>query len=282
MRAELRVASIAVVLASFPGESVAGETIALDSYTCAQFLSDTTEPANGTKLLKTLMMISWATGYAAAHQKDTPRADATAVQLIAATLGDACRRAPASLVVRTITEKIAEFSKPTAIQPSSTQGAGVVDGSTFITYPNFDLYGGDSRKVERIEALACVATCQEDPSCQAYSYDRWTKACYLKSTVVVLNLDPTSTSGVRSGLPPASLSTSPVRINRLVSKAFNGTSRSIRAASREACEQNCQQDRSCLGYTFSRNNKTCNVFDSIDTHQPNTSATSGLKTQNPP
>lgn len=272
MNTAFQTVSIFALLAVLSPSAEAEDPMRLDDYTCRQLLADREEVALAAKE-KLHMMEYWATGYAAAHQKDVPGADPAAVEVVATVLSEACRENPSITAVQAIISAVNKFI--TAERKASTD-------STFTTYPNFDLYGGDSRKVESIEIKECVATCQEDAACRAYSYDRWTKACYLKSSVAVLNLDPTSTSGIRSGLPPAPRSTSPVRISRLVSKAFNGTSRSIRAASREACEQDCQQDRSCLGYTFSRNNKTCNVFDSIDTYQPNTSAISGLKTQNPP
>jgi hypothetical protein len=60
------------------------------------------------------MMIAWATGYAAAHQKDAPRADPKAVQVIAATVGDACRDAPNRQVVEVVVETIAQLTTPRA------------------------------------------------------------------------------------------------------------------------------------------------------------------------
>ena len=88
----------------------AQENVILDSYTCADFLKDTKEPADGARLLRSLMMISWATGYAAAYQAGPPRADARAVRLIAATLGDACRKEPKKTVVQTIVNAISHFT----------------------------------------------------------------------------------------------------------------------------------------------------------------------------
>lgn len=313
--------SIFVSLTVLSSSAGAGERRGLDDYSCKQLLADREDvSASSQDRLRT--MEYWATGYAAAHQKDVPGANAAAVEVVASVLSQACREDPSQAAVQAIMNAVNKFisaernsvtkvddarqalieqqisqrrepgetfarkkwEQQHEVRPqveASVAEVAVLD-RTFITYPNFDLYGGDSRKVESIGAQACVTTCEEDALCQAYSYDRWTKACYLKSSVAVLNLDPSSTTGIRNGLPPAPHSTSAVRINRLVSKAFTGTSRSIRAAGREACEQNCQQDRRCLGYTFSRNNSGCSVFDAIDTYQPNTSAISGLKTQNPP
>jgi hypothetical protein len=89
----------------------AQENVELDSYSCADFLKDAKEPADGARLLRSLMMIAWATGYAAAHQEGAPRADVKAVQLIAATLGDACRKTPTKSAVHTIEDTVNQFAK---------------------------------------------------------------------------------------------------------------------------------------------------------------------------
>lgn len=100
------------------------ENVSLDGYTCEQFLADTKEPANGQKLLKSLMMISWSTGYAAAFQKGVPRADARGIRLIAATLGDACRKQPDQIAIRVISNAINKFvsAEPSA-PPQAAPGA---------------------------------------------------------------------------------------------------------------------------------------------------------------
>lgn len=107
---------------AMPHVSNAAEDISLDKYSCAQFMADTRDPANGEKLLKSLMMISWGVGYAAAHQKTAPRADATAIRLIAATLGDACRRQPKMNATLAIAEAVQQFAKENPAQLSNTLG----------------------------------------------------------------------------------------------------------------------------------------------------------------
>ncbi len=91
------------------GNVQAQETISLDTYTCVQFLDDARAPGDASKLLRSMMMISWATGYAAAHQQGTVRADARALQLIGASLGDVCRRMPTGTVVSAISSTINEL-----------------------------------------------------------------------------------------------------------------------------------------------------------------------------
>lgn len=82
--------------------SQAKERLALDKYTCAEFLHDTTKLGNSSKVLKTMMMISWATGYASGQEQKFARADASAFVFMAGMLGAACRKSPAERVTQVI------------------------------------------------------------------------------------------------------------------------------------------------------------------------------------
>lgn len=90
--------------------AIAQEAVVLDTYLCADFLKDVSKPADGASLLRSLMMISWATGYASAHQSQVPRADPKAVQLIAAALGAACRQVPEQKAVQAIVSVVNRLS----------------------------------------------------------------------------------------------------------------------------------------------------------------------------
>ena len=89
-------------------EAKAGNEYALDTYPCAEFLTDVGNPNDSTKLIKSMMMIAWATGYAAAHHKSKLQADTRAIQLIAATLGDTCRKRRESAVVKAFADVVEE------------------------------------------------------------------------------------------------------------------------------------------------------------------------------
>src|SRR5438105_4682751 len=62
----------------------------LANYTCSQVLGDREEVASE-KRQRLNMMVAWATGYAAAHQKGDVRADATAVEIMRSVLIDSCQ-----------------------------------------------------------------------------------------------------------------------------------------------------------------------------------------------
>ena len=88
------VGALAIVLIVSNSTAYAAEKVDMQTYTCRQFLADVAKPDTGGKLIRPLMAISWAAGYAAAHQSGTIRADATAFQLIASGLGDSCKTNP--------------------------------------------------------------------------------------------------------------------------------------------------------------------------------------------
>jgi hypothetical protein len=88
----------------------AKENLALDEYTCAEFLHDTAQPNDGSKVLKSMMMISWATGYASGRQEKFARADASAFVLMAGALGAACRKEPTQKAVQIIARLVQQAS----------------------------------------------------------------------------------------------------------------------------------------------------------------------------
>jgi hypothetical protein len=64
--------------------------LSLDSYQCKEFLKDIANPSDSQKFVRSLMMISWATGFVAAYDKANPRADERALTLVGAALKSAC------------------------------------------------------------------------------------------------------------------------------------------------------------------------------------------------
>ncbi len=168
---------------------------------------------------------------------------------------------------------------PLAVMPAAPAAR---PDNQFISYDNRDLYGGDFRTLKKVDLLACVKACRSDQKCQGYSFDRWNRWCFLKSSISVLSLEPGSVIGVRKNLGEPSLSSAAIRIDQRVGKKFAGRRYSdTTIASLEFCEEACREDPKCLGYTFSRPTKTCGLFEHIDTFLTDKNATSGTKTQSP-
>jgi hypothetical protein len=280
MSAKLCVTLVLIVLAIFSTETVAQESLALDSYTCAQFLSDSKSPADGNKLLKSLMMISWATGYASAFQQKIVRADAEAIVLIAATLGQVCTKSPEKKAVEAAVAAISLFG---ITEQTSAPPAPPSTGGAFAPYDNYDLFGRDLRGLQGVEQQSCSAACMDEPLCQAYSYDKWNKYCYLKNAAGPLTLDAGSITGVRDGNEKPTISGTKIRLERRSSKRFSGGPfRTPYKATLDACQSTCEDNAKCLGYTFSTRTDTCNLFESITKFVSDETATSAFKTQNPP
>ena len=110
MRTFLR--SIIVLVTMTSGQSclAASNDIALDTYKCSDFLADVKSPAGTVPLVRSLMMVAWAAGYAAAYQSGPPRAQPKQIQLISAVLGNACRDTPTQNVVDAIATTVKKFT----------------------------------------------------------------------------------------------------------------------------------------------------------------------------
>jgi HdeA/HdeB family protein len=118
MRAAACVILSVLTAAGAVSRARAQDTISLDEYTCADFLADSKNPTDGAKVIKSLMIIYWATGYAAAHDKATLRADTNALQLIATSLGEACRNDPGQIAVRAFARTVDQLTADSAQHPA--------------------------------------------------------------------------------------------------------------------------------------------------------------------
>ncbi len=112
MRKILSVSCIIAALGTYPlnAEDVP-DNLRLDRYSCSEFLANAKKPVDGQELLRSLMMIAWTTGYAAAHQQKEIHADSKALQLIAAVLGAGCQKNPEKLVSQVGIDAINDFIK---------------------------------------------------------------------------------------------------------------------------------------------------------------------------
>jgi len=94
---------------AYSGGVDAQQPMSLGGYRCNDFLADAANPNNAEKLLRSMMMIAWATGYTAAHQEGAVRADAKAFELVSAALGNACHHSPNQLATEAIANAIRDF-----------------------------------------------------------------------------------------------------------------------------------------------------------------------------
>jgi hypothetical protein len=267
-------ASILIVLTGFTCAARAQEALVLDTYTCGQFLADVGDRGDSAKLRRSLMMIAWAAGYAAARQKDA----IGSFEMIAASLGDVCRNAPAEKAAKAITDKIDESANREASLPPAPPAGGVPDRS-FTAYGGRDMEGGDYHKQRGVSLDQCGNLCKRDSRCQAYSYDAWNRYCYLKSSFKPLRLEPRSITFVASGASVSYDEREPI-IQRRPQKAFpNAPYLQANAQSYGDCAQRCLKDKRCEAFNFYQSSRRCNLIEKPNEYSDDRGAEVGIKVQ---
>jgi PAN domain len=299
-------AAISIVLTALTCAAPAQEALVLGTYTCAEFLSDVGDRGNSAKVRRSLMMISWAAGYAAARQADA----SASLEVIAATLGEVCRSSPAEKAVAAITDKIngsasrealhepppaspaapapsapapppaaSAPSAPPAASTASTPPAGAARDPSFIAYSSRDMVGGDYHKQRGISQDQCENLCKKDSRCRAYSYDVWNRFCFLKSSVNPLRLEPRSVTFVASGAAVTYDESEPV-IQRRPQKAFpNESYLQANAQSYGDCSQRCLKDKRCEAFNFYQSSRRCNLIEKPKEYSDVWGAEIGIKVQ---
>jgi hypothetical protein len=296
-------AAIFIVLTGLTCAAPAEESLVLNTYTCGEFLSDVGDRGNSAKVRRSLMMIAWAAGYAAARQTDA----SASLEVIAATLGEVCRSSPAEKAVKAITDKIngsanrealgelppappspsapsapSAAPAPSAASTASTAAAapaGTARDPSFTAYSSRDMDGGDYHKQRGISQDQCESLCKKDSRCRAYSYDVWNRYCFLKSSVNPLRLEPRSVTFVASGATVTYDESEPV-IQRRPQKAFpNEPYLQANAQSYGDCSQRCLKDKRCEAFNFYASTRRCNLIEKPKEYSDVWGAEIGIKVQ---
>ena len=281
---------VVAVWACFSSTAHAQDAFVLDTYTCGQFLADVADRADNAKVRRSLMMISWAAGYAAARQPAAP----SSLEIIAATLGDACRNSPGEKAIKAITDKInvsanrSAAGEPPAAAPAtalpSSSAAPAIDapsGRSFAAYPSRDMEGGDYQRERGISLDQCEDRCKRDSRCRAFSYDMWNRFCFLKSSINPLRLEPRNITSVRPGITVTNDDREPV-IQRRSQKAFpNDPYLQANAQSYEDCSQRCLKDKRCEAFNFYQLSRRCNLIEKPKEYSDARGAEIGIKVQIP-
>ena len=147
----------------------------------------------------------------------------------------------------------------------------------------------DLRKLEKVTVDACQAACEKEQQCSAYSYDKWYKWCYLKSSVTTVFLDPSSITAIRNGAGTpakdgmqaiASRAEITIRVRRnrdAVGKAVAEKT----APSLDRCRNFCTEDSTCISFSFVQSGQQCRLYTSIDNIEVRQGAETGFKMQKP-
>jgi hypothetical protein len=81
----------------------------LASYTCQKFLDDATHPDEPQKLIRALMLVSWAAGFAASGEHSGPHADVPTLKLITASLKLMCKLKPKEFAISVFVENTSKY-----------------------------------------------------------------------------------------------------------------------------------------------------------------------------
>lgn len=286
--------AVAIMLTGCSGTAPAQDALVLDTYTCSDFLADLGDRGNSAKLRRSLMMISWAAGYAAARRSETT----SSLEVIAATLGDVCRKSPAEKAAKAITGKIDETANrepareaiavspaaplaPAAPAPAATAAPAVAgpQGRSFTIYTGRDMEGGDYHKERGIPLDRCESLCKKDSRCQAFSYDAWNRYCFLKASVNPLRLEPRNITSVIEGASVSYDEREPI-IQRRAQKAFpNAPYLQANAQSYGDCSQRCLKDRRCEAFNFHLLARRCGLIEKPSEYTDDRAADLGIKVQ---
>ena len=176
-------------------------------------------------------------------------------------------------------EKEALIIAPEVREQPSNEAAAAAD-TMVKTYENHDLSAVDYYKLPDSSLSTCATSCETDKQCRAYTYDKWNRWCFLKSSVGTLRLDPQSVSGVKKGDGEPARSRAPADMERYRGKAFPYAGQSTSsAASLEDCEKRCQSAPSCLGITFFTSSKQCRLMEDLGEYFSDPKADSSVKRQ---
>ena len=151
---------------------------------------------------------------------------------------------------------------------------------TFQRYSHYDLAAGDEWQSDAWDAPGCENKCKENSACAGFTYDGWNRRCFLKRDLGGIRLNPRATSGVLSSEPQPVKSGAPVVMKYYNNRAFPGQAEQSQAAKdRDGCERACWGIASCIGFSFHKAERRCDLFDNPQEYGKQSGVYSGAKEQ---
>lgn len=152
--------------------------------------------------------------------------------------------------------------------------------ASYRTYDNRDIGSEDLAKMRGADLQSCVSACRKRDNCKAYTFDKWNRICYLKSSIGDFKLNPRSSSGVREDVRIPRGPSGEITMERYPSRAFPGSGyKSVKSDGPDTCEQSCRSEDACIAFTFRLDEGSCHLFRSTGEYFPNELADSGGKRQ---
>ena len=161
--------------------------------------------------------------------------------------------------------------------------AAALDLKIFTQFQKRDLGGGDYDVARETNLDACARRCQTEDLCRAYTFDRWNRMCFLKTTSTgALRLEPRSVTGVTSTIGTTDFVGDAI-IEKRRRKAFPDPPYSrVSAAAFDECAAMCLSEARCGGFNFQASSGRCSLIDWPSEYTDSASNDLGFKIQPPP
>lgn len=165
-------------------------------------------------------------------------------------------------------------------QGQLAQDQSAQDRAPLKIYDNYDLTGPDNGTLQGVDMQACMAACQPPNKCQAFSYDKWKRQCFLKQTLGSFRFEPRSTSGIAANAIPPPNSDEPIvmECSKEQILAHSGV-KSLASASFAECEKSCEDANECVAFMFAQPQRECKIFGNVDEVLADPTVVSGVKRQ---
>ncbi len=144
-----------------------------------------------------------------------------------------------------------------------------------------DIYGVSAptiREMTTSDVNGCLALCQSDLACKAFTFARTTKLCSLKGPGGQMILDPRLTAGLAKDQPL--VESTNAFIMECHSGGWKGAQLSAdRAQSAATCSDRCSAAADCILFAFEPQDNTCRLYSGFTAPTASPTGTAGLKRQ---
>lgn len=148
-----------------------------------------------------------------------------------------------------------------------------------VSFDNYDIAGNDITHIDLPTIDACLASCKDNANCQAVTFNKWNRRCFLKSGAETLLLNPAAVSAfVKSDVKP-SYSPAKITMSRYPERGFPKTSDVTDVKTKDDCENLCVNTSWCVAETFFRSSHQCMMLKTTGEYFPDGDADSSIKRQ---
>lgn len=141
--------------------------------------------------------------------------------------------------------------------------------------PGFDIYGADYRVVKDVGFNDCLSACRTDSACQALTYSRSTRWCFLKRGSGLLLRNANADSAVAASLA-GQLVESRIEVFTRTDMS-GGDYMNFEATDFKGCLMQCENDGRCAAFSYVRKERWCWLKDSVSEQKSNRKVDSGIK-----